>query len=168
MNKLKIIATGGTIDKVYFDDKSDYQIGDPIVSDVLENMNVAFEYEVLPLMKKDSLYITDDDRELIRRLIEKSPERHFLITHGTDTMVETARFLMDSPGKVIALTGALTPARFKDTDAVFNIGCAVGALHSLPEGAWVVMNGKVWDPRQVSKNRRANRFEENGKSEYTG
>ncbi len=167
MKRLKIIATGGTIDKVYFDDKSEYQIGEPIVNDILANMNVAFDYEVLPLMKKDSLYITDDDRELIRRLVEKSPESHFLITHGTDTMVETACFLQDIPGKTIALTGALTPARFKDTDAVFNVGCAVGALHSLPQGAWVVMNGRVWDPRRVIKNRQANRFEYKGESEYT-
>ncbi len=159
MKKLKIIATGGTIDKVYFDDKSEYQIGDPIISEILRNMNVAFDYDVLPLMKKDSLYINDDDRALIRKLVEKAPETHFLITHGTDTMVETARYLLGLPGKTIVLTGALTPARFRETDAIFNIGCALGAVQCLDEGAWVVMNGVVWDPRAVTKNRSAGRFE---------
>ena len=82
-----------------------------------------------------------------------------LITHGTDTMVETAAELKGLPDKTIVLTGALNPARFKDSDAVFNIGCAVGAVQCLPVGVYIAMNGKVWDPEHVRKNRRENRFE---------
>ena len=159
MDKLLIVTTGGTIDKIYFDDKSDYQVGEPQISQILHAMNVAFEFEVSALMRKDSLHLQDRDRELIRGVVESSPIRHVLITHGTDTMVETACALDGIPEKTIVLTGALNPARFRDSDAVFNIGCAVGAVQALPPGAWIAMNGKVWDPACVHKNVRANRFE---------
>jgi len=102
--------------------------------------------------------MTDDDRELIKKVIEKSDEDHFLITHGTDTMVNTANYLSDIKDKTIVLTGALTPAKFQNTDAIFNIGCAIAAVQTLENGAWVVMNGKVWDPDHVAKNRDENRF----------
>ncbi|NND45326.1 MAG: asparaginase [Xanthomonadales bacterium] len=159
MEKLLIITTGGTIDKIYFDDKSDYQIGAPQIGETLRAMQVAFEYEVNALMRKDSLHLTDEDRALIRQSVLDSEARHVLITHGTDTMVDTARALENIPGKTIVITGALYPARFRDSDAVFNIGSAVGAVQSLEGGTWIVMNGKVWNPREVRKNREANRFE---------
>ncbi len=160
MKQLKIITTGGTIDKLYFDDLSEYQIGKPVIGELLQSFNVGFEFEVVPLLKKDSIYVTDEDRDLIRKVIEKSDESHFLITHGTDTMVDTAQFLQGIEGKTIVLTGALTPARFNSTDAIFNIGCAVAAVQSQPPGVWVIMSGLVWDPKAVRKNRKANRFEE--------
>ncbi len=159
MKTLKIITTGGTIDKLYFDDLSDYQIGQPIIGELLQTYHVGFDFEVVPLMKKDSIYINDDDRALIKQVIEKSDESHILITHGTDTMVETAQYLSGIANKTIVLTGALTPARFNATDAIFNIGCAVAAVQAQPQGAWVVMNGQIWDPHKVVKNRKANRFE---------
>ena len=159
MKQLKIITTGGTIDKLYFDDASEYQIGTPVIGDLLHSYKVAFRFEVVSLMKKDSLYINDDDRELIKRVIEKSEEKHFLITHGTDSMVDTANYLADIKDKVIVLTGALTPARFQNTDAIFNIGCAIAAVQTLQQGAWVIMNGLVWDPKHVKKNRAENRFQ---------
>ncbi|MFK8011783.1 MAG: asparaginase domain-containing protein [Marinicellaceae bacterium] len=158
MKRLKIITTGGTIDKLYFDDASEYKIGHPVIEDLLRSFNVAFKFEVLSLMKKDSLHMTDDDRELIKKVIEKSDENHFLITHGTDTMVDTAHYLSDIKNKTIVLTGALTPAKFQNTDAIFNIGCAIAAVQTLENGAWVVMNGKVWNPDHVAKNRDENRF----------
>ncbi len=160
MKNLKIITTGGTIDKLYFDDLSDYKIGKPIIGELLNTYHVGFDFEVVPLLKKDSIYITDEDRELILNVIEKSDESHFLITHGTDTMVETAKYLKPIKDKTIVMTGALTPARFNATDAVFNIGCAVAAVQTQPAGVWVIMNGLVWNPEQVRKNRKANRFEE--------
>jgi len=160
ISKLLIITTGGTIDKIYFDDKSDYQIGEPQISQILHAMHVAFEFEVSALMRKDSLHLDDNDRKLIRDVVAASEASHVLITHGTDTMVETAAVLQDIKGKTMVLTGALNPARFRDSDAVFNIGCAVGAAQSLPPGAYIVMNGKVWDPGKVRKNRQENRFEE--------
>jgi L-asparaginase len=82
-----------------------------------------------------------------------------LITHGTDTMVETAAELRGLEGKTIVLTGALNPARFRDSDAIFNIGCAVGAVQCLPPGVYIAMNGRVWNPEHVRKNRNRNVFE---------
>jgi L-asparaginase len=153
MQHLTIVTTGGTIDK------SEYQLGAPYIGDILSQLGVAFAFDVIPILRKDSLHITADDRELIRRTIAQQPHRHVLVTHGTDTMVETAQLLQEIPDKVIVLTGALNPARFQGSDAVFNIGCAVGALQTLPDGVYVAMNGRVWDPRHVRKNRAANRFE---------
>ena len=160
MQHLTIVTTGGSIDKIYFDDKSDYQIGAPQIGEILRQLGVDFAFEVIPILRKDSLHITGEDRELIRRTIEQQPHRHVLITHGTDTMVETAHQLMNIQNKVIVLTGALNPARFQGSDAVFNIGCAVGAVQTLPDGVYIGMNGRVWDPLRVRKNRAANRFEQ--------
>ena len=159
ISKLLIITTGGTIDKIYFDDKSDYQIGEPQISQILHAMHVAFDFEVSALMRKDSLHMEDKERKLIRDVVSASEARNVLITHGTDSMVETAAVLQNMPGKTIVLTGALNPARFRDSDAIFNIGCAVGAVQALPPGVYISMNGKVWDPVHVRKNRRENRFE---------
>jgi L-asparaginase len=159
LNHLTIVATGGTIDKIYFDDKSNYQIGAPQIGEILAQLGVAFTFDVIALMRKDSLHMDDADRDLIRRAIQGTAHRHVLVTHGTDTMVETARVLADIPGKTIVLTGALNPARFQGSDAVFNIGCAVGAIQALPDGVYIAMNGRVWDPARVRKNRDANRFE---------
>ena len=159
LQHLTIVATGGTIDKIYFDDKSAYQIGAPQIGEILKQLGVAFEFEVIALMRKDSLHMDDADRDLIRRTIAAQPHRHVLVTHGTDTMVETARALAGIAGKTIVLTGALNPARFQGSDAVFNIGCAVGAIQALPDGVYIAMNGRVWDPARVRKNRDANRFE---------
>ena len=159
MQRLFIVTTGGTIDKIYFDDMSDYQIGDPQIGQILRDMNVGFDFEVRALMRKDSLHLDDDDRKAIHDAIAHDDAEHVLVTHGTDTMVETARTLRDITGKTIVLTGALNPARFRDSDAVFNIGCAVGAVQSLPHGVHIAMNGQVWDPLRVRKNRGENRFE---------
>ncbi|MBE0598648.1 MAG: asparaginase, partial [Desulfuromonadales bacterium] len=111
--RIRIISTGGTIDKIYFDRLSEFQIGEPQTGEVLREAHVAFDYLVEPLLRKDSLDLTDEDRRLIRRAAIAAPERHLLITHGTDTMIETARALAGIPGKVIVLTGALQPARFR-------------------------------------------------------
>ena len=159
MDQLCIVTTGGTIDKIYFDDKSDYQIGAPQIGEILAQLGVAFRFEVIPVLRKDSLHLTDNDRHLVRDGIARQPQRHVLVTHGTDTMVETAHALAGLGEKVIVLTGALNPARFTGSDAVFNIGCAVGALQALPAGVWIAMNGRIWDPAKVRKNRAANRFE---------
>lgn len=159
MDQLCIVTTGGTIDKIYFDDKSDYQIGEPQIGRILEELGVAFRYRVIPILRKDSLHLDDGDRELIRATIAAQDIRHVLVTHGTDSMVETAKVLAGIEGKTIVLTGALNPARFHGSDAVFNIGTAVGAVQSLPGGVHIAMNGRIWDPSQVRKNVDANRFE---------
>jgi len=159
MDSLCIVTTGGTIDKIYFDDKSDYQIGEPQIGGILRELGVAFQFTVIPIIRKDSLHITPEDRELIRATIAAQPAKHVLVTHGTDTMVETARVLESLTDRTIVLTGALSPARFRGSDAEFNVGTAVGAVQCLPHGVYIAMNGKVWDPRQVRKNVAANRFE---------
>ena len=159
MQHLSIVTTGGTIDKIYFDDKSTFQIGAPQIGDILQALGVAFTFDVVPVLRKDSLHMDDHDRATIREAIAQQPHRHVLVTHGTDTMVETAQALADLRGKVIVLTGALNPALFKGSDAVFNIGCAVGAVQTLSDGIYIAMNGRIWDPSRVRKNRDANRFE---------
>ena len=159
MEHLLIVTTGGTIDKVYFDDKSDYQVGEPQIGRILEELGVAFRFNVIPILRKDSLHIDAADRELVRATIAAQDTRHVLVTHGTDSMVETATVLSTIPGKVIVLTGALNPAGFRGSDAEFNIGTAVGAVQSLPPGVYIAMNGRVWDPAKVRKNVAANRFE---------
>jgi L-asparaginase len=158
--QLTIVTTGGTIDKIYFDDKSDYKIGAPQIGEILGQLGVAFEYSVVPIMRKDSLHMGAEDRAMVRATIEQQAGRFVLVTHGTDTMVDTAKALAGIKGKVIVLTGALNPARFQGSDAVFNIGCAVAAVQTLPDGVYIAMNGRVWDPAKVRKNRDANRFEE--------
>jgi L-asparaginase len=159
MDQLLIVTTGGTIDKVYFDDKSDYQVGEPQIGRILEELGVAFRFRVIPIMRKDSLHIETTDRELLRATIAAQEEAHVLVTHGTDTMIDTARVLASIADKTIVLTGALNPARFRGSDAEFNIGTAVGAVQSLPPGVYIAMNGRVWDPGKVRKNVAANRFE---------
>jgi L-asparaginase len=159
MEQLCIVTTGGTIDKVYFDDKSDYQVGEPQIGRILQELGVAFRFNVIPIIRKDSLHINDADRELLRQTISAQPARHVLVTHGTDTMVDTAKVLATIPDKTIVLTGALNPARFRGSDAEFNVGTAVGAVQCLPPGVYIAMNGRVWDPGKVRKNVAANRFE---------
>ena len=158
IHRLSIFTTGGTIDKIYFDAKSNYEVGAPQIGAILEQLNVSFEFDVIPVMRKDSLEITDADRACVVSAVRAATHRHVLITHGTDTMVETATALKSIPDKVMVLTGALNPARFQDSDAVFNIGCAIGAVQTLPDGVYIAMNGCIWDPARVRKNRDANRL----------
>lgn len=156
---IDIYSCGGTIDKVYFDAKSDYKVGDPQIDAIFKNANVGFEYRITELLRKDSLEMTMHDREMVRSRINQSEFRRVLVTHGTDTMPETARSLLGLPNKVIVLTGSMTPARFQTSDAEFNIGCAVGALMSQPNGVYVAMNGCVFPADSVRKNRELGRFE---------
>ena len=156
---LLVLTTGGTIDKVYFDASSEYEVGEPTVPHVFRESGVTLEWRLLPLLRKDSLEITAGDREEIRRACGEAPETRILLTHGTDTMCETAAALAGIPGKTIVLTGALAPARFRVTDAVFNLGLALGAVQSLPPGVYLAMNGTVFPAGKVRKNREAGRFE---------
>ena len=159
MHEISIITVGGTIDKVYFDAKSAYEVGPPNIDKVLAELTLSISYTINSLMRKDSLDLTEDDRALITATVAEDPGKRILITHGTDTMVETALQLRAIPDKTIVLTGALEPALFKTSDAVFNIGCALGAVQSLPPGVYIAMNGKVFAADKVRKNRQENRFE---------
>ena len=103
--------------------------------------------------------MTDTNRALIRERVLAAKERHILITHGTDTMTDTARALGDVGDKVVVFTGSMLPARFRQNDALFNLGCAIGGLQALPPGVYIAMNGRLFAARAVKKNRAAGRFE---------
>ena len=157
---LHIITTGGTIDKVYFDARSEYEVGSPQITEILREANVTFDHTLESVLRKDSLELTDADRELIRAHVEAATADRVLITHGTDTLVQTALALEGIPGKTVILTGSMQPARFRNTDAVFNVGVAIGAVQCLPPGVYLAMNGRVFDPRRVRKNRERHAFED--------
>ena len=156
---IRFITTGGTIDKIYFDALSQFEVGDSLVKHILTDGLVEFDYDIVPILQKDSLEMTDEDREQLHKLISNDDTTRFVITHGTDTMPQTADKLAGLSGKTIVLTGALTPARFRTTDAVFNVGMAVAAVQACEPGVYIAMNGQVFPAGEVRKNRDANRFE---------
>ena len=157
--EIKIFACGGTIDKIYFDAKSEYQVGQPQAASVLSESNVTIDYQVESILQKDSLDMNEEDRRLIRRAVENETAIKILITHGTDTMIDTALTLKDISGKTIVLTGSMAPAKFRETDAIFNIGFAVAAVQTLPAGIYIAMNARIFDPETIRKNVAENRFE---------
>ena len=156
---IRFITTGGTIDKVYFDALSQFEIGDSQIKHILDEGLADFDYEIVPLLQKDSLDLTDEDRASLHELIAADDAERFVITHGTDTMPATAEALQDLQGKTIVLTGALTPARFKTSDATFNVGMAVAAAQVAPPGVYIAMSGQVFSAGKVRKNRAENKFE---------
>jgi len=158
--KIKFIAVGGTIDKVYFDKKSEYQVGESVLSDILQEANVNFEHEIETMIQKDSLDMTEEDRRLLFRKISADECQFVIVTHGTDTMIHTAQRLKAVSNKVVVLTGAMQPAKFRSSDAAFNVGTAIAAVQSLPPGVYIAMNGRIFDPDKVEKNREFNWFED--------
>ena len=156
---IRFITTGGTIDKVYFDALSQFEVGDSPVTAILTDGLVSFDYDVVPMFRKDSLELTDADRQQLKDFIVGDDADLYVISHGTDTMVETASVLREVEGKTIVLTGSLSPARFKTTDAIFNIGMAVAAVQTAESGVYIAMSGQVFSAGAVKKNRDENRFE---------
>jgi L-asparaginase len=159
MDNILILTTGGTIDKIYFDAKSTYEVGPPNISELLDGLNLSIGYRIVSVLRKDSLDLTDDDRRLIYDQAAEAEETRILITHGTDTMVETGTALHPITGKTIVLTGALQPALFKTSDALFNIGCGLSAVQILESGVYIAMSGRIFDCSRVRKNHQSNRFE---------
>jgi L-asparaginase len=153
-----IVTTGGTIDKAYFDALSTYQIGEPVVKKLLDGANVTHPYRIVELLRKDSLELTDQDRERLKETVAGLDEQRIVITHGTDTMTDSAGVLASIPQKTIVLTGALSPARFAESDATFNIGMAFAAVQTLSPGVYVAMNGRVFRGDEVKKDREQRRF----------
>lgn len=156
--KIRILATGGTIDKIYFDAKSEFQVGDPSINFILDEANINVAFHIESLFKKDSLELGDSDRQLIRDAVLRAEEKRILVTHGTDTMVESARYLGHIPDKVVVFTGSMEPARQRTSDAIFNIGSAFTALQLLPAGVYIAINGQVFDAQHVSKDRNLRKF----------
>jgi L-asparaginase len=157
--QIAIFTTGGTIDKVYFDAKGNYHVGAPMVRELLVHARLPEMPVITELLRKDSLEMTEEDRLSVRAAVQVCPASRILITHGTDTMVATARSLGGLDGKTIVLTGALQPGRFSDSDAAFNLGLAFGAVQLCPAGVYVVANGTVFPAERVRKNLELNCFE---------
>jgi len=157
-DRILILTTGGTIDKVYFDALSAYQIGEAMVTRILETGRVTRPFVVQEVMRKDSLEVTEEDRAGIVEQVDRSPATRVVVTHGTDTMAETARALRAVTGKVIVLVGALTPARFSESDAAFNLGMAFATAQVAPPGVYITMSGSVFREGEVMKDRTAGAF----------
>lgn len=147
--KITFIQTGGTIDKDYPRTTKGYafEISEPAVTRVLEKLNPSFRYEIISALKKDSLEITENDRQKIFDICNRRENHKIIITHGTDTMRETAEKLSTIKGKAIVITGAMRPERFGNSDAPINIGTAIGAVQALENGVYIAMHGLVipWD-----------------------
>lgn len=147
--KLTFIQTGGTIDKDYPKTTKGYafEIAEPAVERILEKLNPTFEYEVISALKKDSLDITKQDRAKVLEICKETDSKKIVITHGTDTMLETAEVLSQIKDKTIILTGAMRPERFSNSDAPVTVGMAIGAVNVLGYGIYIAMHGKIlsWD-----------------------
>jgi L-asparaginase len=156
---LAVVTTGGTFDKVYFDAKSRYEVGEPMVPRLLEDARVSVDWRVVEFSRKDSLELTETDRAALRRCIAELPERRVVVIHGTDTMTETAMALAGLAQRTVVLTGALQPARMRDSDAAFNLGAATALALTLPEGVYVSMQGRVFAAGTVRKNPATGQFE---------
>lgn len=153
-----LLTTGGTIDKIYFDALSDYQVGASVVGKLLDIARVRRLVRIEEATRKDSLELDEADRALIRARVAAAPERHVVITHGTDTMTTTASVLADITGKTIVLVGALAPARFGESDASFNLGMAIATAQVAPPGIYITMSGSVFRADRVAKDREKGAF----------
>ncbi len=157
---IKLLITGGTIDKAYNMHNGELHFVDTHIPEMLGEGRCRADIAIETLMLKDSLEMTDDDRERIAAACRETAQRQIVITHGTDTMTETAEYLQQRiDGKVIVLLGAMVPWVFRHSDAAFNLGAAVSAVQCLPEGVHLVMNGRIFPAGAVRKNREEGVFE---------
>lgn len=146
-----VLTTGGTIDKQYFDALNEYQIGDSSIARLLEIGRVTHPYIIQEVLRRDSIAMTDRDRELILKRASDSASSRIVITHGTDTMTLTAERLGTLTDKTIVLTGALAPARFSESDAAFNLGMAFSAAQIATAGVYIAINGSIFRAGEVMK-----------------
>lgn len=157
---IRLFVTGGTFDKEYDEIHGTLQFGDTHLPQMLEMGRCRLDVNVRTLMMIDSLEMTDADRDTIARNCADVPERRIVITHGTDTMVQTAAVLAPAvPDKTIVLTGAMIPIAFGSSDGLFNLGGALTAVQVLPSGVYVAMNGRIFPWDNVRKNRDTGIFE---------
>ncbi|QDO93147.1 asparaginase [Formosa sediminum] len=159
--KLVFIQTGGTIDKEYPHTTKGwaFEFGAPAVTRILEKLNPSFEYEIVSVCKKDSLEITDHDRANIAKLINESPESKYVVTHGTDTMIETAKYLEQHvKNKIVVITGAMLPERFYNSDAAIQLGTAIATTNLVKSGIYVAMHGVVKSSSDIKRNLKTGQF----------
>jgi L-asparaginase len=148
-----VLTTGGTIDKQYFDALSRYQITDSVITQLLTVARVTHPYVIEEVLRKDSLDLTDEDRIRIVTRVRQAPFCRIVITHGTDTMTLTAQAFAEFTDRTIVLTGALSPARFTESDAAFNLGMAFATAQVASPGIYIAINGSVSlaDPGRLSR-----------------
>lgn len=158
---IRILITGGTFDKEYNELTGELFFKDTHLPEMLKLGRCRTEVDIRTLMMIDSLDMTDEDRRIIADHCIRAEERQLIITHGTDTMAETARFLAGRiTGKTIVLTGAMIPYKFGSSDGLFNLGSAMAFVQTLPSGVYVAMNGRCFSWDNVRKNRQTGQFEE--------
>ena len=158
--KIQIVVTGGTIDKVYDKIEGQLVFQKTMVESLLKQARCRVPVGLTKVMLKDSLHMSDGDRELVLAAVRKLRAQRVIVTHGTDTMAETARVLGRAGlKKTVVLFGAMIPYAFGNSDAVFNFGTAVAAVQTLPPGVYLTMNGRVFAWDNVRKNRKDGVFE---------
>ena len=161
MEAIRIFITGGTFDKAYNEIKGELYFKDTHLPEMLKLGRCTLDIEVRTLMMVDSLEMTDSDRQMIVSNCKKAKEERIIITHGTDTMVETAKALAEANiDKTIVLTGAMIPYKFGSSDGFFNLGNSLAYAETLDNGVYVVMNGRYFNWDNVRKNRKTGFFEE--------
>ena len=157
---IRVFNTGGTFDKTYDEISGKLRFGDTHIHEMLQLGRCRLDLAVRTLMMVDSLDMTDADRRLILENCRSTPEERLLVTHGTDTMTETARVLGEARlPKTIVLTGAMVPYAFGSSDGLFNLGSALSFVQALPHGVYVAMNGRCFPWHDVVKNRALGIFE---------
>ncbi|MDP7421850.1 MAG: asparaginase domain-containing protein [bacterium] len=162
---IRVFITGGTFDKEYNELNGQLFFKDSHLPEMLKLGRCKLDLEVRTLMMVDSIHMTDSDRQIILENCRKSEEDKIVITHGTDTMVATARLLGQSiTGKTIVLTGAMVPYKFGSSDGLFNLGSALACAQCLPPGVFIAMNGRFFRWDNVRKNTDTGEFEETVRS----
>lgn len=156
---IRLFCTGGTIAKRYDELSGELLFDDTHMTKMLSQARCTLALKSTTLMLKDSLEMDENDRVLIKEACLDAQERQIIITHGTDTMVESAKKLSDIKDKTIILTGAMIPYAFKNSDSLFNLGAALTAVQTLPFGVYITMNAKIFTWDNVQKNREAGIFE---------
>jgi len=157
---IRIIVTGGTFDKKYDEIEGVLTFKETQLPKILRQVRATIPITCETIQLIDSLHMTDDDRLRVLSACQIALETQILVTHGTDTMVQTARLLGEAQlDKTIVLTGAMIPYSVFNSDALFNLGCSVGAAQLLPVGVYIVMNGRVFSWDNVHKDRRQGVFE---------
>ena len=147
------IQTGGTIDKDYPKNINGwgFEIGDAAVHRILSKKELSVDYRIVSACKKDSTQLNENDRKNILNICQKSSEEQIIITHGTDTILDTAKFLSIIENKTIVLTGSFLPHAFKNSDAEFNIGMAISAVQTLNSGIYVSLNGIIASHNELQR-----------------
>ena len=158
---IRILITGGTIDKEYDPLTGELTFAKSHLSNMLNQVRCKVRVVLEEVMLKDSLQMMSEDREEILKKCINCLEDKIIVTHGTDTVVETARVLgKNVKGKTIVLVGAMIPYAFGASDALFNLGCAFSAVQALPQGVYITMSGKIFPWDKVRKNKESGEFEE--------